>query len=76
MISWMWFPLEDAMEGIDTVIHAAAVVSFDPDKKSTLYKVNIEGTANVVNTALEKMSAVLCTLVLLPHSAERPKKQQ
>ena len=46
--------LEDAMEGIDTVIHAAAVVSFDPGKKRTLFNVNIEGTANVVNIALEK----------------------
>lgn len=46
--------LEDAMEGIDTVIHSAAIVSFDPDKERTLYKVNIEGTANVVNIALDK----------------------
>lgn len=46
--------LEDAMEGIDTVIHSAAIVSFDPDKEHTLYKVNIEGTANVVNIALDK----------------------
>lgn len=45
--------LEDAMQGVDAVIHAAAVVSFDPDKKKTLFKVNIEGTANVVNAALE-----------------------
>lgn len=46
--------LDDAMEGIDTVIHAAAVVSFDPKKERTLYKVNIEGTANVVNAAIER----------------------
>ncbi|MBO9635246.1 MAG: NAD-dependent epimerase/dehydratase family protein [Chitinophagaceae bacterium] len=45
--------LEDAMQGVDAVIHAAAVVSFDPDKRKTLFKVNIEGTANVVNAALE-----------------------
>lgn len=46
--------LEDAMEGIDAVIHAAAKVSFAPNEKSQLYKLNIEGTANVVNIALEK----------------------
>jgi dihydroflavonol-4-reductase len=46
--------LQDAMEGIDTVIHAAAKVSFLPDERGELYKVNIEGTANVINTALEK----------------------
>lgn len=46
--------LEDAMEGIDMVIHAAAKVSFAPNERSQLYKLNIEGTANVVNIALEK----------------------
>lgn len=45
--------LEDAMQGVDAVIHAAAVVSFDPGKKGQLFKVNIEGTANVVNAAIE-----------------------
>jgi dihydroflavonol-4-reductase len=46
--------LEDAMEGVDAVIHAAAKVSFAPNERSQLYKLNIEGTANVVNIALEK----------------------
>jgi dihydroflavonol-4-reductase len=46
--------LADAMEGIDTVIHSAAKVSFLPKEKTQLYKINIEGTANVVNIALEK----------------------
>lgn len=45
--------LLDAMADIDTVIHAAAVVSFDKRDKANLYRVNIEGTANVVNAALE-----------------------
>lgn len=46
--------MEDAMEGIDTVIHAAAKVSFDPKERKELFHINIEGTANVVNIALEK----------------------
>jgi dihydroflavonol-4-reductase len=46
--------LEEAMEGVDTVIHAAAKVSFDPKERKELFHVNIEGTANVVNIALEK----------------------
>lgn len=45
--------LEDAMQGIDTVIHSAAIVSFSPKDKDKMYKVNVEGTANVVNMALE-----------------------
>lgn len=45
--------LQDAMEGVDTVIHAAAIVSFARSDKEYMYKVNVEGTANVVNAALE-----------------------
>ncbi|WEK36629.1 MAG: NAD-dependent epimerase/dehydratase family protein [Candidatus Pseudobacter hemicellulosilyticus] len=44
--------LEEAMDGIDTVIHAAAKVSFDPADKQELFRININGTANVVNAAL------------------------
>lgn len=46
--------LEDAMEGIRQVYHCAAVVSFNPRQADTLLRVNTEGTANVVNAALEK----------------------
>jgi len=45
--------LEDAMQGIDTVIHSAAIVSFSSKDKEKMYQVNVEGTANVVNMALE-----------------------
>src|SRR5436189_4785670 len=46
--------LEDAMEGVDTVIHSAAVVSFIKKDRKNMYHVNVDGTANVVNIALEK----------------------
>lgn len=46
--------LEDAMEGVDTVIHSAAIVSFLPKDRKKMYQINVEGTANVVNIALEK----------------------
>lgn len=46
--------LQDAMEGVDVVIHAAAVVSFVKRDRELMYQVNVEGTANVVNMALEK----------------------
>lgn len=45
--------LQDAMEGIDTVIHSAAIVSFHKKDREKMYQVNVEGTANVVNMALE-----------------------
>lgn len=46
--------LEDAMAGIDSVIHAAGVVSFSKKERKDMYRVNVDGTANVVNMALEK----------------------
>ena len=46
--------LGDAMEGVDTIIHSAAVVSFIKKDRRNMYQVNVEGTANVVNMALEK----------------------
>jgi dihydroflavonol-4-reductase len=46
--------LQDAMDGINTVIHSAAVVSFAKKDRDNMYQVNVEGTANVVNMALEK----------------------
>jgi dihydroflavonol-4-reductase len=46
--------LEDAMEGVEAVIHSAAVVSFNKNKKQQLFNTNIEGTANVVNAAIQK----------------------
>lgn len=46
--------LQDAMEGIDTIIHSAAVVSFAKKDREQMYQVNVDGTANVVNMALEK----------------------
>ncbi len=44
--------LEAAMEGVDQVYHVAAVVSFNPKEKDWMFRVNIEGTANIVNLAL------------------------
>jgi len=46
--------LEDAMEGVDVVIHSAAIVSFAKKDRKAMYQTNVEGTANVVNIALEK----------------------
>lgn len=46
--------LEEAMDGMDSVIHAAAKVSFSRRDRNELFRTNIEGTANVVNIALEK----------------------
>ncbi|MEO5889991.1 MAG: NAD-dependent epimerase/dehydratase family protein [Ferruginibacter sp.] len=44
--------LEEAMQGVDQVYHCAAIVTFEPSRKRELFKINIEGTTNVVNAAL------------------------
>ncbi len=53
--------LEKALENnIDFVVHTAAVVSYSPNDRDNMYKVNVEGTANVVNICLEKKIKKLC----------------
>ena len=46
--------LEEIMQkqNIQQVYHCAAIVTFNPSRKQELFKINIEGTANVVNAAL------------------------
>jgi nucleoside-diphosphate-sugar epimerase len=44
--------LRTIMERVDVVIHAAGLVTFSPSQADNLYKVNVEGTANMVNAAL------------------------
>lgn len=45
--------LEDAMEGITQIYHAAALVSYHPSEREKMVNANIEGTANLINLALE-----------------------
>ncbi len=52
--------LEKAIEDIDFVIHTAAVVSFVPRDRKMMYKVNMEGTANVVNVCLQNKVKKFC----------------
>ena len=44
--------LTDLMEQCEYVYHCAGIVSFAPKMAETIMKINVEGTANVVNTAL------------------------
>lgn len=45
--------LEEAMQGVEQVYHCAAVVTFNPKRRYEMFKINIEGTANIVNVALD-----------------------
>lgn len=52
--------LEKAIENVNYVVHAAAIVSFAPKDRLRMFKTNVEGTINVVNLCLEKKIKKLC----------------
>ena len=43
--------LEAAMQGCSHVFHCAAIVSYHASDRAEMYRVNVEGTANIVNVA-------------------------
>ena len=46
------YALEEVMKDVTEVYHCAGLVSFAPKDARQLYKINVEGTANIVNAAL------------------------
>ena len=44
--------LIEELKGVHTIIHAAALVSFDKKDKQEIYNTNIQGTKNLVDAAL------------------------
>jgi len=55
-----YLSLESAIQGIEQVYHCAAVVSFDPKDKPMMMRINVDGTANLVNAALAAGIKKLC----------------
>jgi dihydroflavonol-4-reductase len=54
------YSLREAMEDVDEVYHCAAMVSFNPKDYNALMKTNVEGTANIINAAIEKKISKFC----------------
>lgn len=52
--------LEPLFDNIQEVYHCAALISFDPADEKKLRKINIEGTANIVNLCLDFQVKKLC----------------
>jgi len=52
--------MESALEGIEKVYHCAAMVSFLQKEEKQMVKINMEGTANVVNLCLTHNIKKLC----------------
>lgn len=48
------------LNGVTKVYHTAGFVSFDPGDKSELLSINVGGTANIVNTCIERKIEKLC----------------
>jgi dihydroflavonol-4-reductase len=46
------FEVEEVMDGVNEIYHCAAIVSFDPARRSEMLHFNPESTANIVNQAL------------------------
>lgn len=46
--------LIDALEGVECIVHTAAVISFWAKRKDEMFQTNVEGTRNILNAALEK----------------------
>ena len=65
-INWVKADLTDitalglAFKNVTHVYHCAAFVSFEPDKYHQLRKVNIQGTANIVNLCIANTIKKLC----------------
>lgn len=47
------FELEDIIQNVDSVIHSAAVVSFQPKDAELMHQVNVVGTRDIINLSLE-----------------------
>jgi nucleoside-diphosphate-sugar epimerase len=52
--------LAEEMAGVSEVYHCAGVVSFNPSRRDHMFKINVEGTANVVNAAIAAGVRKLC----------------
>ncbi|HEX8545664.1 MAG TPA: NAD-dependent epimerase/dehydratase family protein [Cytophagaceae bacterium] len=44
--------IEKYLEGVDTIIHCAAIISFQKSRYDEMYKINVEGTRTLVDVAL------------------------
>ena len=52
--------LADEMVGVEELYHCAGTVSFNPARRERMFKINVEGTANVVNAAIASGVRKLC----------------
>ncbi len=69
------FAVEEVLRGVTHVCHCAALVSFRSSDEQRMMRVNVEGTANLVNMALEagvKHFVHVSSIAALGRAANRP----
>ena len=66
LIEWVegdildYFSLEKTLKGVTEIYHCAAIISFNSGDRSKMISGNVEGTANLVNAALENGVKKIC----------------
>ncbi len=55
-----YFSLENILAGVTEIYHCAAIVSFDSKERQKMIANNVEGTANIVNAAIENGVKKIC----------------
>lgn len=55
-----FYSIKDALEGITSVYHCAAIVAFSNKQKEKIIQENVQGTANLVNACLDKKVRKFC----------------
>lgn len=55
-----YYSLNDALKDVTQVYHCGAMVSFNPKDAHLMYRINVEGTANLINACIEKKISKFC----------------
>jgi dihydroflavonol-4-reductase len=55
-----YFSLEKILEGVTEIYHCAAIVSFRSAERKKMIQNNVDGTANLVNAAIENDVKKIC----------------
>jgi dihydroflavonol-4-reductase len=55
-----YFSLEKILIGVSEIFHCAAIISFESKERKRMISNNVEGTANIVNAAIENGVKKIC----------------
>lgn len=64
--------LEAATKDQDIIVHAAALISFDPSERKKIFRINTDGTTHLVNRALKSSVKKLIYISSIAAISSRP----